>query len=530
MKARRVGAVVAGAAVLVATSASAGRAPAPAGHAAATKSIDLLPGLSTAQIARIPVAPGPAVQVTVSGLMRSVQAGTGRKYCYDAFYYNAEAGCASWTGNGGSNGIWVGPPGWTGAITQTSQLQSLNASGTPAFNPNHVYHLTLNLTGKQLLWAIPHGAAGKDTWSGAFRLDFTGAPANPCGQTASAAQAGISPKPGCPPTVLPTPAGFGQAVTGAAPRPGDAAVVSSPTIGALRGLMTAKLSGTLTDDRVIEIAKRQCFVNFTHDLVRLLQRATPAQISNLEAFTDNYLINAALRLPKNNLGACLAFVDAAQATSAGVGAPAKTVLAAAAGSCLMSPITLSLTGTGATTRLTSFKVGGPSTLNTTCTTSAAGMTISIGAKASGTPLRSIVGSRVRLAIIRGANDPPGGQLSVTFNAAASTLVPPDLTGNWVNQQTPNAGPPWQLTTSNNLQTLDATWTGGAGHTGLHGSFHGILTQASGTLAYTGTFHITEAATVVDGTATFTIDSPKQVQIDIQPNSGSPSHYTFVRTS
>ena len=90
VKARRIGAVVAGAcvvAVLVATSASAGRAPAPAGHAAATKSIDLLPGLSTAQIARIPVAPGPAVQVTVSGLMRSVQAGTGRKYCYDAFYY-----------------------------------------------------------------------------------------------------------------------------------------------------------------------------------------------------------------------------------------------------------------------------------------------------------------------------------------------------------------------------------------------------------------------------------------------------------
>jgi hypothetical protein len=138
--------------------------------------IVLEPGLSTARMVRIPVAPGPDVFVVVSGLITQVQAGTGRKFCYDAFWGNSDAGCASWTGNGGSNGIWVGPPGWTGDIAHTSQLASLIVPGgvTPAFSPSHVYRLKLNLTGKQLLWAVPHlPGTSKDTWSGNFKLDFT---------------------------------------------------------------------------------------------------------------------------------------------------------------------------------------------------------------------------------------------------------------------------------------------------------------------------------------------------------------------
>src|ERR1700680_3298767 len=62
-----------------------------AGHSAATQSVALPAVVSTAQIVRIPVAPGPSGPVVVSGLMMSVQAGTGRKYCYDAFYYNSDA-------------------------------------------------------------------------------------------------------------------------------------------------------------------------------------------------------------------------------------------------------------------------------------------------------------------------------------------------------------------------------------------------------------------------------------------------------
>ena len=100
----------------------------------------------------------------------------------------------------------------------------------------------------------------------------------------------------------------------------------------------------------------------------------------------------------------------------------------------------------------------------------------------------------------------------------------------MNNQAPTAGPPWQLTASNGGQTLDAAWTGGAGHTGLHGTFHGSLAQASGASAYTGTFTVTEAGTTVTGTGTFTIDNTNQIEIDLQPTGRPPIHYTFVRAS
>ena len=73
------------------------------------------------------------------------------------------------------------------------------------------------------------------------------------------------------------------------------------------------------------------------------------------------------------------------------------------------------------------------------------------------------------------------------------------------------------------------WTEGAGHTGLHGSFHGSLAQPNGTDAYTGTFSVTEAGSTVSGTATFTIDNAFQIEIDLQPTGRPPIHYTFVRT-
>jgi hypothetical protein len=67
-------------------------------------------------------AESPALPVVVSGVIQQIQGTTGKKYCYDAFYYNTP--CGNWTGNGYSNAIWVAPPGYTGGITGVSHLES----------------------------------------------------------------------------------------------------------------------------------------------------------------------------------------------------------------------------------------------------------------------------------------------------------------------------------------------------------------------------------------------------------------------
>jgi len=105
--------------------------------------------------------------------------------------------------------------------------------------------------------------------------------------------------------------------------------------------------------------------------------------------------------------------------------------------------------------------------------------------------------------------------------------PPDLTGYWRNKYD-TSSPPWRLVASNGLQTLDATWTGGPGHTGLHGSSQGSLALVGGVYDYTGPFVVTEAGTTVNGTMTFTIVTANQIGIDIYANGKLPQFYTFVR--
>ena len=105
--------------------------------------------------------------------------------------------------------------------------------------------------------------------------------------------------------------------------------------------------------------------------------------------------------------------------------------------------------------------------------------------------------------------------------------PPDLTGYWRNKPD-RVSPPWHLVTSNGLQTLDATWTGGGGHSGLHGSFQGSLFLTGGVFDYDGRFTVTEAGTIVNGKGDFTIVDANQITIDLTPDGGTLQHYTFVR--
>jgi hypothetical protein len=408
------------------------------GHPAATASVFVKPGVSTAEIARIPVAPGPGVQVTVSGQLTQVQAATGKRYCYDAFYYNV---CGLTTGNGVFNTIWVGPAGWTGAIQTASPLSTLSVPAGqpyPAFNPNHVYHLTLNLTGKQLLWAFPHGAVGGERWSGGFTLDFTGTPpsGNPCGNAARAAHK--APPISCAVLVFShTPTRFGQTLRAAAPPPGDAAVVLSPDLPATATVagVVASVTGFGPDDTaVLAAARHQCFVDFTRRIVAFLRNHAVTQDPALAAaFTTDFLSVGLRDLSPNSngqfavLAACLAFVDAVEAAVSG---SQKTARAADA-SCELAPISLSLGGSGAATRLAAFTVGGTGAVQTSCGQTQGGISLGLAASSSNTSLASVVGPRVGLAVVRSPNDAAGGQLGVTFNTVGSAgPTQTSWTGTW----------------------------------------------------------------------------------------------------
>jgi len=125
-----------------------------------------------------------------------------------------------------------------------------------------------------------------------------------------------------------------------------------------------------------------------------------------------------------------------------------------------------------------------------------------------------------------------GQAKALANSSTGAVTnapggPPDLTGYWRNKPD-TVSPPWHLVASNSLLTLDATWTGGAGHTGLHGSFHGSLFLTGGVYEYDGSFYVTETGNPnpSSGSATFTIDNANQIRIDFQ--GANPQHYVFVR--
>ncbi len=110
----------------------------------------------------------------------------------------------------------------------------------------------------------------------------------------------------------------------------------------------------------------------------------------------------------------------------------------------------------------------------------------------------------------------GSRVEARPVAVARVAVPPDLAGSWSNPQDP-ASPPWVLTTADSLQTLTGSWTGGAGHSGLHGSFTAALTGAD---VYSGTLRITEGSLDVGGTITVTIVTADKLQVSIKQTNQS----------
>ena len=123
--------------------------------------------------------------------------------------------------------------------------------------------------------------------------------------------------------------------------------------------------------------------------------------------------------------------------------------------------------------------------------------------------------------------------------AAAQSPPPDITGAWQNEAD-SSSPPWSLTTSNGLRTLNASWRGGPGHPTLRGSLNAQLVQQFSVPAYIGRFDVTEDQTQPDGTTkpitvtgnvSVKVEADDRIEIILQAdNGGAGEDFTFVRTS
>ena len=111
-------------------------------------------------------------------------------------------------------------------------------------------------------------------------------------------------------------------------------------------------------------------------------------------------------------------------------------------------------------------------------------------------------------------------------SASAGASPINLTGSWQDLSARAPRSTWHLHATNGPGTLTGSWQGTLTHSGLHGTFHAVL-DASGR-SYSGSFHVTEASLVVDGTITITIVSPDKISLALHPNSGSNSSFSLER--
>lgn len=220
---------------------------------------------------------------------------------------------------------------------------------------------------------------------------------------------------------VPAPSSFGQTVTARKPPPGGAAVAASPELGAfgaVRAPVTVDVEGLSVRDQVIAAARHDCYVNFTKTLFSVLKAIGKSGVQ--QRYDEFVQVGITYLTPE--LAGCLALADALQQR---LYAPAADVARA---SCAVTPVTLLFTGSGRKARLRSIRGDRHPLLKVSCVRTAGGVRISVSTRSSA-PLSSVVGSRLRLGIVRSKKDSPGGQLSVTFNTSGSPSAP-SWTGNW----------------------------------------------------------------------------------------------------
>jgi peptidoglycan hydrolase-like protein with peptidoglycan-binding domain len=109
------------------------------------------------------------------------------------------------------------------------------------------------------------------------------------------------------------------------------------------------------------------------------------------------------------------------------------------------------------------------------------------------------------------------------SAPRAVTATPNLTGDWRNPDAPTA-PPWHLAATADLNTLTGSWQGGAGHSGLRGTFTATL---RGTV-YSGTLQIVEGSLHVTGTIAFTILGQDKVSVTYQQSNGPSGTFELDR--
>jgi hypothetical protein len=215
--------------------------------------------------------------------------------------------------------------------------------------------------------------------------------------------------------IVPTPAAFNTTVSAPEPPPGGAAIITSPPLGDTNGV-TVALNGISTDDlTALAYGRHQCLVNFVRPL-RELTKIMGGQV--FQRVYDNvdqaFLIQRAAVELGQKFVQCVAFVDALQTYLA-----AHPSAAAAQASCKETQFQLSVTGSGAKTRLRSVRVGplpgAKQSLELTCQPTTAGLTMALTSNTPGSAISSIIGSQLRVGVARSIGDSSGGQLTASFS-------------------------------------------------------------------------------------------------------------------
>jgi hypothetical protein len=185
---------------------------------------------------------------------------------------------------------------------------------------------------------------------------------------------------------------------------------SSPLLGNATSVTATELGLTPEDYVVLAGLKHSCYASFVLGLLGTRKRVSGYQGGILKSYDQLVGLNIPELLA--NLEFCLAFVDvlAAAASTASVAHPAA--VASQAG-CGAADVRFVLRGQGRATKITGFHVGAGQ-LHVSCATVAGGLALTFSTAAS-TPLRTLVGPRLQLAVLRGKHDAAGGRLSFSYH-------------------------------------------------------------------------------------------------------------------
>jgi hypothetical protein len=295
-------------------------------------------------------------------------------------------------------GAWHWGTGGTlqGTLQPDGSVVGTWSGGSSSVTSGSINWNPLSADGKSFTGTTSYGSETR-SWGGACV-------SGPCTNNGTAA-----PSPAPTVVVVPPASQWGAAVAGTVGS-GGAAMNSSPLLGNATSVTATELGLTPEDYVVLAGLKHSCYASFVLGLLGTRKRVSGYQGGILKSYDQLVGLNIPELLA--NLEFCLAFVDvlAAAASTASVAHPAA--VASQAG-CGAADVRFVLRGQGRATKITGFHVGAGQ-LHVSCATVAGGLALTFSTAAS-TPLRTLVGPRLQLAVLRGKHDAAGGRLSFSYH-------------------------------------------------------------------------------------------------------------------